>query len=123
MKNIAELCVMTYERCNSIIFNDSEALLESLFVLGLLKPNEIIKRLFDKEEDISIFDFIVDKKLFGIESRGELRKLIKNNGIKVNNVLLKEKEDIEFIKLDKIEFILVKKGKKDFEFIFNSFEF
>ena len=91
-----------------------------IFVLG---PNiqKQTRRIFDPEfnddPDISFIDF--SSEILEI-SKSEIRKLIKNNGIKINNKVppldLKVK-DIEWIVLGEWKVAVIKIGKNKFDFI------
>jgi hypothetical protein len=94
-----------------------------LWALGIHKPKKILVRIFDKNIDQDDFiDFISNIKMFDLESKADIRRLIKGNGIKVNNLNPPQKiSDIKWLSVDNIDFAIIKKGKNDFDFIFKKF--
>jgi len=52
------------------------------------------------------------------ESNKDLKTLIKQNGIKINNKPITTKENIDWIKIEKVELAVIKKGKNDFYLMF-----
>lgn len=109
--------------CSRLDIKSQDELLRVMWALNVVGVQSITKRIFDPSFDSDNFvEFISSIKMFGLESKGEIKKLIKNNGLKINNKLPCEKiTDIEWIRLNKVEFAIVKKGKNDFDFIFKEF--
>ena len=121
MLTLEELIDHGYEKLVKLDFADwNEFLSIFIFVLG---PNiqKQAKRIFDPEfsddPEISFIDFASEILEM---SKSELRKLMKNNGIKVNNKPpsqdLKVK-DIQWINLGEWSVAVIKIGKNRFDFI------
>lgn len=70
---------------------------------------------FDPEEE-TLFEFLLNLKI--CESNSELKTLIKQNGIKINNEKITIYENIKWLKIKHIEFAIIKKGKNDFYLMF-----
>lgn len=95
-----------------------------MWVNGLLKTKKICERIVDLDlnDEDDFITFITNIKMFGLDSKGDVRRLLKNNGIKLNNQTPPEKlSNVNWIRLNEIEFAIVKKGKNEFDFIFNQF--
>lgn len=123
MGNIIEIIQIVHHSCLRLDIKSQDELLQIMWALNIAKPQRITERIFDPFFDPDNFiEFISSIKMFGLESKGEIKKLIKNNGLKINNKPPCEKiTDIEWIRLNKIEFAVIKKGKNDFDFIFKEF--
>lgn len=116
MKTLIEILSGVHPNMTKLSFN-KETLLEAMWTIGILNFKGISSRLIDDETDL--FQFIVD--IGFMPSKGEIRKLIKNNGFKINNKAVDSFDKIEWINIDEIEFAVIKKGKSDFDFIFKNF--
>ena len=116
MKTLIEILSGVHPNMTKLSFN-KETLLEAMWAIGILNFKGISSRLIDDETDL--FQFIVD--IGFMPSKGEIRKLIKNNGSKINNKVVNSFDEIEWINIDEIEFAVIKKGKSDFDFIFKNF--
>ena len=123
MEDIIKIIQNVHPACSKLNIKTQDELLGIMWALGVIEVESVKKRIFDSNIHTDDFvEFILNMKMFGLDSKGEIKKLLKNNGIKVNNKQPCEKiTDIEWIKLDEIEFAIVKKGKNDFDFIFNKF--
>lgn len=123
MKTVVEIVKDVFNKCSKLKFESEKDLLEVLWALSIINVTKINQRIFDPTVDEDNFtSFIVTVKMFGLDSKGEVKKILKNNGLKVNNQPPPEKlSDIKWIKLNDVQFAVVKKGKNDFDFIFNNF--
>jgi hypothetical protein len=123
MRSAIEIIKDVLPKCSKLDIKTQDELLEIMWALSIIKPNKINERIFDIDSDLDNFiDFILNIKMFGLNSKNEIRKLIANNGIKVNNKSPLEKiSEIEWIQLNNIQFAIIKKGKNQFDFIFNEF--
>ena len=123
MKTVVEVIEGTFLKCSKLQIDTQDELLDIMWALSLTKVSKISERIFDIESDEDDFiSFITNMKMFGLDSKGEVRRMLKNNGLKVNNQIPPERvSDINWIKLNDTQFAIVKKGKNDFDFIFNSF--
>lgn len=123
MEDILKTIQNVHPACSKLNIQTQDELLGIMWALNIVRVQSITKRIFDINFDPNDFvEFIVNLRMFGLDSKGEVKKLIKNNGIKVNNKPPREKiTDIEWIKLNRVEFAIIKKGKNDFDFIFNEF--
>ena len=117
MKSLIEILGDVHNNLTKISF-DKDTLLETMWAIGILNFKGIHSRIIEDETDL--FQLIVD--IGFMPSKGEIRKLIKNNGFRINNKIVNSFEEIEWITIDKIEFAVIKKGKKDFDIIFKNFE-
>ena len=121
MKPFIDLLVSAHEKLSKLNFSDWEEFL-GIFVLVLgYNIQEQSKRIFDPEFEDDPESLFIDFVSGYIEmSRSELRKLIKNSGIKVNNKIpsqdLKVK-DIPWISLGEWKIAVIKIGKNRFDFI------
>jgi tyrosyl-tRNA synthetase len=123
MKTQIDIIKGVFNKCFKLEFESELDLLEILWALSIIDIVRINQRIFDLNvaED-HVITFITSIKMFGLDSKGELKKIIKNNGLKINNQPPPEKiSDIKWIKLNDIEFAVVRKGKNEFDFIFNNF--
>jgi len=122
--DIIEIVSNVFNKCSKLDINTKEEMIGILWALGISKPKKILIRIFDKNVDQDNFiDFISNIKMFDMESKADVRRLISGNGIKVNNLNPpKTISDINWITIDNIEFAIVKKGKNDFDFIFKKFQ-
>ena len=69
--------------------------------------------LAELEQGINIVDFLSDKT--GIfPSKGEVRRMLKDNGVAVNKEKVKEESQIGLNDLLNDKYILVQKGKKNY---------
>lgn len=94
-----------------------EAFHKLLWLLGI-DSIKFFMRMFVQD---SLFDCIVD--IGFMESKGDIRRMIKNNGIKLSGKPLTDKfvvtDDCWFsVEGSKIKFIVLQKGKKDFDLLF-----
>jgi hypothetical protein len=121
---IVEIIQQVFPKCSKLDIKDQTELLQIMWALSIITPKKIQERIFDLTFDEDNFiDFISKIKMFGLDSKGDIRKLIRNNGLKVNNSIVKERlTEIEWIKLGAVEFAIVRKGKNDFDFVFNEFK-
>lgn len=121
---VVEIIKQVFPKCFKLDIKDQTELLQIMWSLSIITPKKIQERTFDPlfDED-NFIDFISKIKMFGLDSKGDIRKLIKNNGLKVNNSVPKERlTEIDWIKLGGVEFAIVRKGKNDFDIIFNEFK-
>jgi hypothetical protein len=123
MRSVIEIIKDVLPKCSKLDIKTQDELLEIMWALDIIKPYKINERIFDIDSNLDNFiDFILNIKMFGLNSKNEIRKLIVNNGIKVNNKSPLEKiSEIEWIQLNNIQFAIIKKGKNQFDFIFNEF--
>ena len=70
----------------------------------------VIKLSKNKLESKNISDLILETKLES--SKSEIKRLIKNNGIKINNFKIKEDLQVSKIDLNKKNFFKLSIGKK-----------
>lgn len=96
---------------------DKDTLLEAMWSLGILNFKGISSRIIEDETDL--FQMIVD--IGFMPSKGEVRKMIKNNGLKINNKIVNSFNEIDWISVGDIEFAVIKRGKSDFDIIFRNF--
>jgi hypothetical protein len=118
--DVIEIISSVFIKCSKLDINTKDELLGILWALSIHKPKKILVRIFDKNIDQDDFiDFISNIKMFDLDSKGDIRRLVKDNGIKVNNQIPPQKiSDIKWLSVDNIDFAIIKKGKNDFDFIF-----
>ena len=121
MLTLEELIDHGYEKLVKLDFADWDEFLSIfIFVLGPSIQKQT-KRIFDPEfsDDPEIYFIDFASEILEM-SKSELRKLMKNNGIKVNNKPpsqdLKVK-DIQWIDLGEWNVAVIKIGKNRFDFI------
>lgn len=117
MKSLINILSDVHPNLSKLDLN-RETLLEAMWSIGILNFKGISTRIVEDETDL--FQMIVD--IGFMPSKGEIRKMIKNNGLKVNNKVVNSFDEIDWIKVDNIEFAVLKRGKVDFDFIFKKFD-
>jgi tyrosyl-tRNA synthetase len=121
MKPFIDLLISIHEKLSKLNLSDWEEFLGIFNLVLGYNIQEQTKRIFDPEfeddPEILFIDFV--SGYIGM-SKSDIRKLIKNNGIKVNNKIpspvLKVK-DIPWIELAEHKIAIVKIGKNKFDFI------
>ena len=121
MKPFIDLLISIHEKLSKLNLSDWEEFLGIFNLVLGYNIQEQTKRIFDPEfeddPEILFIDFV--SGYIGM-SKSDIRKLIKNNGIKVNNKIpspvLKVK-DIPWIELAEHRIAIVKIGKNKFDFI------
>jgi tyrosyl-tRNA synthetase len=121
MKPFIDLLISIHEKLSKLNLSDWEEFLGIFNLVLGYNIQEQTKRIFDPEfeddPEILFIDFV--SGYIGM-SKSDIRKLIKNNGIKVNNKIpspvLKVK-DIPWIELEEHRIAIVKIGKNKFDFI------
>ena len=121
MKPFIDLLISIHEKLSKLNLSDWEEFLGVFNLVLGYNIQEQTKRIFDPEfeddPEILFIDFV--SGYIGM-SKSDIRKLIKNNGIKVNNKIpspaLKVK-DIPWIELAEHKIAIVKIGKNKFDFI------
>jgi hypothetical protein len=121
MKPFIDLLISIHEKLSKLNLSDWEEFLGIFNLVLGYNIQEQTKRIFDPEfeddPEILFIDFV--SGYIGM-SKSDIRKLIKNNGIKVNNKIpspvLKVK-DIPWIELAEYKIAIVKIGKNKFDFI------
>ena len=118
-KDINELKILLANEATAMLHgvkaaNDSELTAKKTFEEKSIGKNlpfvKIKKEVILK--GISIIDLVVLSKL--ANSKGEIRRMIKNNGLRINNEIIKDdKMEVNQINLDKDNNIKVSHGKKN----------
>lgn len=122
MMNIVDIIESVYPRCKNLDFTYPEEVGMVLGVLGLLRIDRLRERIYDPvfggdDPDLSFVDYAA--KIFEV-SKGDIKRLIKGQGIRINNEVpgidLKVR-DIPWLVLDDWLVGIIRKGKNEFEFI------
>lgn len=100
------------------LFGKSTNLMEldkNTFLMALenIPKIEISMGLYKEKE--TVFEFLsklIDKEVFA--SKSEVRRLLKENGLSINKIKMKESYDLEDIKLLYNKYLLLQKGKKNY---------
>ena len=122
-ETIVDIIESIFPKCSKLDIKSVDELGKIMSVMGLLTPLDFGRRVWEPkfEEDrryISLVDFI--SELWGV-SKSEILRLIKGNGLKVNNVV--PEKDMKLFNLPWISlnsdwsFCVVRKGKNVFDFI------
>lgn len=117
MKNLIDIIETTHQKCSNLDFDDWEDFLAMFVCVIGFDIEKQRKRIFGGDPDILLVDFL--SELFDT-SKSELRKLIKNNGIKLNNKVPSQDlrvKDIPWIDLGVRKVCVIKVGKNKFDFI------
>ena len=121
MKPLIEIIESAHQKCSKLDFTDWDDFL-GVFVCSIgYNIQKQSRRIFDPEfeddPDMLFIDFAAD--LFEM-SRSDMRKLLKNNGVKVNNQVPSQSlkvKDLPWIELGDWKVCVVKCGKNKFDFI------
>lgn len=121
MKPLIEIVETAHQKCSNLDFANWDDFLGFFICCVGYNFQEQTKRIFDPDftddPDMLFIDFAAN--LFDM-SRSDMRKLLKNNGVKVNNQIpsqnMKVKE-LPWIDLDEWKVCVVKCGKNKFDFI------
>ena len=114
MSNIVDVIESIHPRCLKLDI-DLDFLISAFSVLGWGNIREFSKRVC--EEDCGLVDFL--NGLWGM-SKSDIRRLIKGQGVKVNNTVPKENtmiSELPFIEVPGWKVCVIKKGKNVFDFI------
>ena len=122
-KTVVDVIESVYPKCKNLDFHSIQEVGEVFGVLGLLKFSRWWERVYDPvfcddDPDLLFTDYA--SSVFGL-SKSDIRRLIKGQGIRVNNVVPKEDikvSDLPWIKLEgDWELCVIKKGKNEFDFL------
>ena len=121
-KTIVDIIESVYPKCKNLDFHSIQEVGEVFGVLGLLKFSRWWERVYDPEfcDDPNLLFTDYASSIFGL-SKSDIKRLIRGQGIRVNNVVPKEDikvSDLPWTKLEgDWELCVIKKGKNEFDFI------
>lgn len=118
-KELIEVLETAHTKLSKLEFDNWEDFLGVFIAVIGYNFQRQIKRIFDDDPDTLFIDFA--SELLEI-SKSDLRKLMKNNGIKVNNkppTQNQKMKDLEWIELGEWKIAVIKIGKNRFDFIMN----
>ena len=118
-KNINNLKILLANEATTLMHGakaakDSADTAKETFVKGGLGKNIPEKEMVNKEliQGVNIIDLIFQSKL--VQSKSEARRILKNNGIKINDsIIIDEKKIINMDDVSKDNFIKLSIGKKN----------
>lgn len=118
-KNIIEIIEGVHKKCSKLEFDSLQDIIEIFAVLGLNSALKFGLRVWDKdlEENEVYINRVSD--LLNL-SRGDIRRLIKGQGLKINNKVISPEtllSDLPWISLGDWKICVIKKGKNEFDFI------
>lgn len=122
-KTVVDIIESVFPKCKNLDFHSIQEVGEVFGVLGLLKFPRWWERVYDPvfcddDPDLLFIDYAASR--FNL-SKSDIRRLIKGQGIRVNNIVPKEGlrvRDIPWIELDNgWKLGIIKKGKNEFDFI------
>ena len=118
-RNIIEIIEGVHRKCSKLEFNSLQDIIEIFAVLGLNSATKFGLRVWDKdlEENEVYINRVSD--LLNL-SRGEVRRLIKGQGLKINNKVVPRDtllSDLPWISLESWKICVIKKGKNELDFI------
>lgn len=118
-KNIIEIIEGVHKKCSKLEFDSLQDIIEIFAVLGLNSALKFGLRVWDKdlEENEVYINRVSD--LLNL-SRGDIRRLIKGQGLKINNKVIPPEtllSDLPWISLGDWKICVIKKGKNEFDFI------
>ena len=123
-KTIVDIIESVWEKCKNLDIHTDRELSEIMYVLGYLLPfPRFYDRVYDPvfcgdDPDLLFIDYA--SYIFGL-SKSEIRRLIRGQGIKVNNIVPDpdvKVSDLPWIELDGgWKMCVIKKGKNEFDFI------
>ena len=121
MKPLIEIVETAHQKCSSLVFENWDDFLGVFICCVGYNLQKQAKRIFDPDftddPDMLFVDFAAN--LLDM-SRSDVRKLLKNNGVKVNNQLPSQSmkvKDLPWIDLGEWKVCVVKCGKNKFDFI------
>lgn len=121
MKSLIDIIESIHPKCTKLDFEDFDEF--SLIMITIIGTDvqKLTKRIFDPEWDNDPDTLFIDFIAYLQEiSKSDVRRLIKNNGIKVNNKFPTQDlkvRDIPWIELGEWKVCVVKLGKNKFDFI------
>ena len=121
-ETIVDIILSIFPKCKNLEIKDIEELWKIMYVMGFLTPKEKFwERVWDPccdDINLTFVDYI--SNLWNT-SKSEIQRLIKGNGLKVNNVVPNKDlcvRNLPWIKLDNDwKYCVIKKGKNVFDFI------
>lgn len=124
MKNIVDIIESVHSKCRSLDFSGGiNDVVEIFYVLGLCKFPKFWDRVYDPVfcgDDPNLLFIDYASYIFGL-SKSEIRRLIRGQGIKVNNIVPDpdvKVSDLPWIELEGgWKLCVIKKGKNEFDFI------
>ena len=118
MNNIVDVIESVHPKLSRLDFNGVEDLIEIFAVLGLNTASKFCPRVVTEDEEGEVYINRVSD-LLGL-SRSDIRRLVKGNGLKINNKVIPDTttlSDLPWLNLGDWEVCVIKKGKNEFDFI------